>query len=151
VVLLVLVLSAAAQAESSNEGDASGDSAAVRHAALDRSGNVIGAAPASCVLARWLPAAVPEVATASPFQVIRCACTGAQISRSLAAAVSPVSARVEPLSVAVRTNSGPRTSTGPAEVCGCQNVPAVSSSASSSVDCGRSPPLIFTSASPLCV
>ena len=49
--LLVVVLSATCQLESSNDGCDSGDSGANFHVAAERSGSVIGAGPGSCAVA----------------------------------------------------------------------------------------------------
>jgi hypothetical protein len=80
------------------------------------------------------------VATAAPFHVAAVTWAGAHTSSGAATVVSPVSARVAPVTVAERTSSGPLTMTVPALVVNCQNVAAAVSSASSSSSGGVVPP-----------
>jgi len=149
VVLCVVVLFAKTHEESLNDGTVSGDSGENRHVPADRSGSGTAAGPASWPTAARLPADVRRRVTAAPFQVTAPTWAGAQISRLDAATVSPVSASVEPLTAAVRTSRGPRSSTGPAAVSCRHIVSAVDWLASSNVSWSRPPPVILTCASPL--
>ena len=68
---------------------------------------------------------------------------------AVAALVSPVRMSHVPTTLAVRTSSGPCSSTGPAAVSWRQNESAVELSASNSVSGARPPPLMTTSTRPL--
>ena len=142
--LLVVILSATCQLESSKPGCASGDSCWCFQ--FVRAGSVIGAAVG--IVPVRLPVLVGCVCTALPFQVT----AEADVKTSMPGSVplSPVSATVRPLSplVAVRSRWVPRTSTGPAAVSCRQNVSAVALSASRSSSGREPPPEIRTRVSP---
>ena len=139
--LLEVVLSAVAQAESSNDGCDSGDSARTRQPVM--AGSVTAGAPASCAAAARLPEAVGCVATGAPFQVTS-VMPLPHASRSAGVFVSPVRFSVPALIDAVRTSSGPRTITGPLDVSSRHSVDTASSSAICSSS-GCAPPILTCS------
>src|SRR6185369_9467943 len=107
VMLLLAILSATTQDESSNPVRASGDSPV--RTQLVSAGSVTGAAVGT--EPTRLPSPDGRARTNEPFQVNRAAPLHTSIEPSVS--TSPVSMTVEPAAVAVRTRCVPRTRTGP--------------------------------------
>lgn len=104
----VLVLFAITQVLSSKPNWISGSESMERHCALLRLGS-FGAATENFMVPRMVPMSVARTGTSLPFQVTRRTAFGATMSNVVVALRSPCSARVLPLSVALRTRYGPKT------------------------------------------
>ena len=102
-----------------------GDPAAYRQVAADRSGSVTGAGPGQRPPGDRLPVPLGRAGDgrAVPGDRAHAAAAPRPPGRCRPRSVSPVRSRVLPCATAVRTSSGPRTSTGPAVVSCRQNVP----------------------------